>query len=449
MRIIQFSLGATLLLLVSRSVASATTVPNACQTIDEKYQSLGGIAGSLGAPISDERVTPLGDGRYREYQGGYIFWSPQTCAHEVQPPISVKWFNNGAEHGALGYPVTDSTHPKSADKVQAGTVPEWNYFQSGAIYAVPLRTAAEASGYALHQVVGSIWERYRSLGAEQAFLGYPITDDILTADVSGRYTDFQNGSIYSTTATGAHEVHGMIREKWRAMESERSLLRYPITDETGTPDGIGRYNHFQNGSIYWTPQTGAHEVHGPIRDRWAREGWERSYAGYPITDVISLGAAYCGSEYVQFQRITYFWLPWSGSGGSILESVDPRPSTSWLCPPTGGGSGGSGGGTGSGTGTLTGSYYFDALGDSPYPVTVFFSGSPMGASGPGFSVTQTAEITRGAGAAHVDFSISGLKTGPWQVAAYSTVAGSVSCPATVPGYVALNVSGGRVSCGTP
>src|SRR5262249_42436113 len=38
------------------------------------------------------------------------------------------------------------------------------------------------------------------------------------------------------------------------------------------------------GSIYWTPGTGAHEVHGIIRDKWAALGWERSYLGYPITD---------------------------------------------------------------------------------------------------------------------------------------------------------------------
>ena len=50
---------------------------------------------------------------------------------------------------------------------------------------------------------------------------------------------------------------------------ERSFLGYPLTDETATPDGVGRYNHFQGGSIYWTPATGAHEVHGAIRGQWA------------------------------------------------------------------------------------------------------------------------------------------------------------------------------------
>ena len=47
----------------------------------------------------------------------------------------------------------------------------------------------------------------------------------------------------------------------------RGFLHYPVTDETGTPDGVGRFNHFEGGSIYWTPGTGAKEVHGAIRDQ--------------------------------------------------------------------------------------------------------------------------------------------------------------------------------------
>ena len=45
--------------------------------------------------------------------------------------------------------------------------------------------------------------------------------------------------------------------KWASLGWERSFLGYPLTDETGTPDGVGRYNHFQGGSVYWTPGTGA------------------------------------------------------------------------------------------------------------------------------------------------------------------------------------------------
>jgi uncharacterized protein with LGFP repeats len=83
-------------------------------------------------------------------------------------------------------------------------------------------------------------------------------------------------------------VHGAIQAKWAALGWERSVLGYPLTDETGTPDGIGRFNHFEKGSIYFTPSTGAHEVHGAIFDNWANLGYEQSDFGYPISDELAV-----------------------------------------------------------------------------------------------------------------------------------------------------------------
>jgi uncharacterized protein with LGFP repeats len=48
--------------------------------------------------------------------------------------------------------------------------------------------------------------------------------------------------------------------------------------------GTGRLNHFQGGLINWSPQTGAHEVHGAILEKWLSLGGERSYLGRPTTD---------------------------------------------------------------------------------------------------------------------------------------------------------------------
>jgi hypothetical protein len=71
-----------------------------------------------------------------------------------------------------------------------------------------------------------------------------------------------------------------------------------------TPDGIGRYTHFQHGSIYWTPDTGAHEVRGAIRDKWAALGWERSYLGFPVSDEL---ATEQGGRVNGFQRGEIRW----------------------------------------------------------------------------------------------------------------------------------------------
>ena len=132
--------------------------------------------------------------------------------------------------------------------------------------------------------VGEIDAKYRALGGCGAFLGKPTTAEQGTPDGIGRYSVFENGSIYWTAQLGAFEVHGQIRDAWAALGWEAGLLGYPITDETTTPDTVGRYNVFQNGSLYWSPATGAHEVHGVIRDKYRDVGWEAGELGYPTSD---------------------------------------------------------------------------------------------------------------------------------------------------------------------
>lgn len=159
-------------------------------------------------------------------------------------------------------------------------------------------------------VYGAIRAKWDALGAETGFLGMPTTDELSTACGGGRFNHFAGGSIYWTPATGAHEVHGAIRSKWASLGWECSFLGFPLTDETTTPDGIGRYNHFQGGSIYWTPATAAHEVHGAIRDKWASIGWERSALGYPTTDELPYGI---GGRISRFQNGYIYWYPWLGA----------------------------------------------------------------------------------------------------------------------------------------
>jgi hypothetical protein len=131
--------------------------------------------------------------------------------------------------------------------------------------------------------VGAIHDKYVSLGECNSFLGGPTTSEMGAPDNVGRYNVFQSGSIYWTPSTGAFEVHGAIRDQWKALNWEAGILGYPTTDETQTPDGVGRYNVFQNGSIYWSPNTGAHEVYGKIRDKWKELGWESGALGYPTS----------------------------------------------------------------------------------------------------------------------------------------------------------------------
>jgi uncharacterized protein with LGFP repeats len=142
-------------------------------------------------------------------------------------------------------------------------------------------------------------------------LGEPTTDELTAPDQIGRYRHYQHGSLYWAPGRGAHLVHGRIRDKWAETGWERGF-GYPLTDELPAPDGIGRYNHFQHCSIYWTPGTDAHEVHGAIRERWAQLGWERSYLGYPVSDEVRVGDA-ADHRYSLFEHGSIVWTPQSGA----------------------------------------------------------------------------------------------------------------------------------------
>jgi|BarGraNGADG00212_1021973.scaffolds.fasta_scaffold05307_5 lysozyme len=159
---------------------------------------------------------------------------------------------------------------------------------------------------------GAIGVHYAELGGAAGFLGAPLGGEQTAPDGVGRFTHYQNGSIYWTPATGAHEVHGSIRAEWAATGWETGPTGYPVTDELPTPDGVGRFNHFSKGaSIYWTPATGAHEVHGSIRAEWAATGWETGPTGYPVTDEYDVPSGRASD--FQHGRIS-----WSASTGAIV-----------------------------------------------------------------------------------------------------------------------------------
>jgi len=211
-------------------------------------------------------------------------------------PIDKKYQELGGANGFLGRP----QGPEQDTPDHRG---RFRHFEGGSIYA-----SAATGAYEVH---GAIRNKWAELGWERSFLGYPTTDERTTPDGRGRFNHFQGGSIYWTPETGAHEVHGAIRNKWKELGWERSFLGYPTTDESTTPDGRGRYNHFQSGSIYWTPETGAHEVHGAIRNKWKELGWERSFLGYPTSDEKRTHDG--RGRFSQFEGGSIYWTPEGGA----------------------------------------------------------------------------------------------------------------------------------------
>jgi LGFP repeat len=207
----------------------------------------------------------------------------------VVDPINTKWQSLAQKNNQgvvvqsyLGDPVADqSVIPTN----QGGGTAQ--YFQRGMIVAKTNRQACV--------VYGMIYVRYRDLGGLGGALGQPISDEEDAAG-GGRVSHFEKGDIFWHPSHGAHEVRGLIYQRYKALGSSGGVLGYPTTGETPVTDDkkkeIGAFNRFaNNGAIYWSLETGAWEVYGMIR-----EAWETQYKGvkgplgFPIAEQTTLPA---------------------------------------------------------------------------------------------------------------------------------------------------------------
>ncbi|MBI2603751.1 MAG: hypothetical protein HYW48_11930 [Deltaproteobacteria bacterium] len=147
----------------------------------------------------------------------------------------------------------------------------------------------ENKTYAVH---GAIYQRFKAPGELTSFLGFPVTDELTTPDTVGRYNHFQQGSIYWRPCIGAFEVHGLIRNLWAAQSWENGKLGYPKSNELTTPDQVGRYSLFQGGTVYYHPSHGTHAIMGEFLRVWQDKGG-LSGLGYPTGKMLCTSLGKC------------------------------------------------------------------------------------------------------------------------------------------------------------
>ncbi|WP_349828220.1 N-acetylmuramoyl-L-alanine amidase [Brevibacterium litoralis] len=135
-----------------------------------------------------------------------------------------------------------------------------------------------------HYTTGAFRNEWKNQGWERGVLGYPRTDPTGGLVDGGKYQHYQGGSIHWSKATGAHTTRDGMRDKWKETGWERGYLGYPRMSERGGLRNGGAYQHFQGGSIHWSPAHGAHTTRGTFRDRWKALGWESGRLGYPTSD---------------------------------------------------------------------------------------------------------------------------------------------------------------------
>lgn len=116
------------------------------------------------------------------------------------------------------------------------TPPPWNYDHTH--YEGGIRT---------FRVYGAICEKWVQLGSDRGF-GAPISEE--QASGAGRVSFFADGkAIYWSLRTGAHEVHGIIAQKYFTLGGGASVLGLPVTDEI--TEGNSKTVYFEHGRMEW------------------------------------------------------------------------------------------------------------------------------------------------------------------------------------------------------
>lgn len=172
-------------------------------------------------------------------------------------------------------------------KFRPSGVHSWEYWQFELDQAWPHIANAleipEADRAADCKPVGAIATAVKDLGVDCLNNEYVTGGD-------GRAQDFKSGyTAYWSPATNAQVLFGAINATYAGMGGANSWLGFPKTGERSTPDGKGRFAHFENGSIYWSPQTGAQPIPGDMMGAWGKNGYENGDLKYPTSAPRTVG----------------------------------------------------------------------------------------------------------------------------------------------------------------
>ncbi len=311
---------------VFKGSAFSTTIPlfgtrlavDPDSAIGKKWSAMGGT-GFFGAVLTNEEPVPGGAAVVQTFANGVLLdMSPSANPPAGVPavvylssPIYSKWLSLETQKDGNGNPVWQALGLASGDMFKTPEGGSAARFESGAI--IVRKSGAAFVTY------GAIYAHYLQFGdfADPAHLpstGLPTSDEQPATPTRGRVSTFDNGDIYWTLQTGAQEIQGAILQHWTLLGGPGAFLGFPLTDETSTPNGPGRYDRFEGGVIYWTPETGAFEVHGAILEKWSQLGNERSYLGYPVSDELNVNDAdFSAGRVSNFQNGSIHWTGLTGA----------------------------------------------------------------------------------------------------------------------------------------
>lgn len=131
-------------------------------------------------------------------------------------------------------------------------------------------------------------------------------DELSCPDGRGKYAFFENGAVYFTPETEARPIPKYLLDPFAQLGYETGPLGYPVAFHTILPDG--EVQAFERGVLYRKGHPGQDEkpgyfVTGLIGERWKRSGFEGGPFGWPISNEVDFN----GGKYQDFEkgRITF------------------------------------------------------------------------------------------------------------------------------------------------
>jgi uncharacterized protein with LGFP repeats len=273
---------------------TATGAKYAYGPVLDKYQSLGGPAGSdLGFPTINEVPGLAGpDSRVATFSASdkpVIFWTPDHGAFAVRGALNAGWDRLGSSGGVLGAPIADETYDVDvvSQKFSGGQI-SWNS-KTKEFTTNPATLADQLKGLQVTidptAAIGMAW---RAAGGTSGPLGlkqgaqYSIGGD-------GVVQDFAGGKVYYSPATGASAVESDILAKYESLGGPvGSDLGFPSSNETdggiAPSSRIVTFSAADKPVIFWTPDHGAFVVRGAMKAAWDKLRGPSGKLGAPVGD---------------------------------------------------------------------------------------------------------------------------------------------------------------------
>jgi hypothetical protein len=297
------------------------------QPVLSKWRALGAQGGVLGYPSRDTGATADGTSTFgtfaklengRVAYRGAIYANPVLGVHWLRGPIFEAFSALHSEAGPLGYPSSDELDAGGAGATYnefAVVAPRGGVLSRGAIYAT--------SKFGARPVLGAIYEKWLTFGAQHGALGFPRGVPTSAPDGQATYQAFsplsgqsslKGGGIAATPGAGAVVLLGSFFAVWTVDEAGARVLGPPQADEADqVVGGIAlRFQQFATGAVYDSALGRVCVLYGPILTTYEQRGGPTGSLGVPTSSVIAQSN---GDEQASFQFGTLTYVPGQGVSG--------------------------------------------------------------------------------------------------------------------------------------